>query len=187
MHDRSLCRIVVNDDCTLLVTGLNEWREDIKRVLRAAGGQGRDVVFLILDSQLQNDAFLQDIDSLLNSGLVPNIFSVEEKQEIIEASHQPPSSISFQFLFQILPFIIASDSQFLFLFEHLILSIPAGTQCLPPNNPGGLQSCHADVLLCTAVQGSLASGPGLQSLGIEFTRQRPLLPFPHQLLHHRLV
>ena len=66
---------------------MNEWRDDIKRVLRAAGGQGRDVVFLILDSQLQNDAFLQDIDSLLNSGLVPNIFTVEEKQEIIEVNY----------------------------------------------------------------------------------------------------
>jgi len=66
------------------VTGINEWREDVKRVLRTAGGLGRDVVFLILDSQLNNAAFLQDIDSMLNSGLVPNIFSVEEKQELIE-------------------------------------------------------------------------------------------------------
>ena len=56
----------------------------MKLVLRTAGGLGRDVVFLILDSQLNNDSFLQDIDSLLNSGLVPNIFSVEEKQELIE-------------------------------------------------------------------------------------------------------
>ncbi len=56
----------------------------MKRVLRTAGGLGRDVVFLILDSQLNNASFLQDIDSLLNSGLVPNIFSVEEKQELIE-------------------------------------------------------------------------------------------------------
>ncbi|XP_045030294.1 dynein axonemal heavy chain 7 isoform X2 [Daphnia magna] len=64
--------------------GINEWREDVKRVLRTAGGLGRDVVFLILDSQLNNAAFLQDIDSMLNSGLVPNIFSVEEKQELIE-------------------------------------------------------------------------------------------------------
>lgn len=56
----------------------------MKRVLRTAGGLGRDVVFLILDSQLNNAAFLQDIDSMLNSGLVPNIFSVEEKQELIE-------------------------------------------------------------------------------------------------------
>ena len=64
--------------------GLNEWRDDVKRVLRSAGGFGRDTVFLILDSQLHNASFLQDIDSLLNSGLVPNIFSVEEKQELIE-------------------------------------------------------------------------------------------------------
>lgn len=67
-----------------LTAGLNEWREDVKRVLRAAGGLGRDVVFLILDSQLNNASFLQDIDSMLNSGLVPNVFSVEEKQELIE-------------------------------------------------------------------------------------------------------
>ena len=52
--------------------------------MRTAGGLGRDVVFLILDSQLNNASFLQDIDSMLNSGLVPNIFSVEEKQELIE-------------------------------------------------------------------------------------------------------
>lgn len=67
-----------------VVPGINEWREDVKRVLRTAGGLGRDVVFLILDSQLNNAAFLQDIDSMLNSGLVPNVFSVEEKQELIE-------------------------------------------------------------------------------------------------------
>lgn len=66
------------------VTGLNEWREDVKRVLRTAGGLGRDVVFLILDSQLNNASFLQDIDSMLNSGLVPNVFTVEERQELIE-------------------------------------------------------------------------------------------------------
>ena len=65
-------------------SGLNEWREDVKKVLKTAGGQGRDVVFLILDTQLNNAVFLQDIDSLLNAGLVPNIFSVEEKQELIE-------------------------------------------------------------------------------------------------------
>lgn len=70
------------------MTGLNEWRDDVKRVLRSAGGLGRDTVFLILDSQLNNASFLQDIDSMLNSGLVPNIFSVEEKQELIEVVYK---------------------------------------------------------------------------------------------------
>ncbi len=64
--------------------GFSEWRDDIKRVLKTAGGQGKDVVFIVLDSQLQNASFLQDIDSLLNSGEVPNLFTAEEKQEIIE-------------------------------------------------------------------------------------------------------
>ena len=69
------------------------------------------------------------------------------------------------------------------------ISIPAvaGAQCLPPDDPCGLQSCHADVLLRTAVQGSLASGAGLQPVRIESAWQRPLFSISHQLLHHRLV
>ena len=78
--------IVFSSSINARTIGLNEWREDIKRVLKTAGGQGRDVVFVVLDSQLQNAAFLQDIDALLNSGQVPNLYSAEEKQEIIEVS-----------------------------------------------------------------------------------------------------
>lgn len=49
-----------------------------------SGGVGKDYVFLLTEGQMKTDIFLNDIDSLLNSGEVPNIFSIEERQEIIE-------------------------------------------------------------------------------------------------------
>ncbi|XP_058067045.1 dynein axonemal heavy chain 12 [Anopheles bellator] len=64
--------------------GLNEWREDLKKVLKEAGGLGHDTVFLLTEAQLQQEAFLQDIDCLLNLGEVPNIFAIDERQEILE-------------------------------------------------------------------------------------------------------
>lgn len=64
--------------------GANEWREDIKKVLKDSGGAGKDLAFLFTEGQIKEDAFLSDIDSLLNSGEVPNLFTVEERQEIVE-------------------------------------------------------------------------------------------------------
>ncbi|KAF8769940.1 Dynein heavy chain 7 like protein [Argiope bruennichi] len=65
--------------------GLNEWREDIKRVMKSAGAEGKGTVFLVTDTQIKEESFLEDIDNLLNSGEVPNIFAVDEKQEKIES------------------------------------------------------------------------------------------------------
>lgn len=64
--------------------GLLEWREDIKRVQRVAGGLGKDLVFLLAEEQIRDEAFLDDVDSLLNDGEVPNLFTIEERQEIVE-------------------------------------------------------------------------------------------------------
>uniref|UniRef100_A0A669P0S7 Dynein axonemal heavy chain 12 n=1 Tax=Phasianus colchicus TaxID=9054 RepID=A0A669P0S7_PHACC len=56
--------------------GTNEWREDLKVSLKT--------VFIITDAQIKEESFLEDIDSLLNTGEVPNLFAADEKQEIIE-------------------------------------------------------------------------------------------------------
>ncbi|VUZ52825.1 unnamed protein product, partial [Hymenolepis diminuta] len=64
--------------------GLDEWRNDLKSCLKNAGGRGQKTVFLMTDSQIKNETFLEDIDNLLNSGEVPNIFSAEERAEVIE-------------------------------------------------------------------------------------------------------
>lgn len=65
--------------------GIPEWRDDIKKVLKVAGS-GKDIVFLFTENQIKEEAFLGDIDGLLNSGEVPNLYSIEEKQELIEAT-----------------------------------------------------------------------------------------------------
>ncbi|XP_066529410.1 dynein axonemal heavy chain 12 [Hoplias malabaricus] len=65
--------------------GMNEWRDDLKLLLRKAGVKGQKTVFLLTDAQIKEEAFLEDVDSVLNTGEVPNIFAVDEKQEIMEA------------------------------------------------------------------------------------------------------
>ena len=69
--------------------GMNEWRDDLKRVLRTAGAQGLPTVFLITDSQIKDESFLEDVDSLLNTGEVPNLFAPDERGEIMEAVAGP--------------------------------------------------------------------------------------------------
>ncbi|KAM4651998.1 dynein axonemal heavy chain 12 [Discoglossus pictus] len=64
--------------------GMNEWREDLKNLLKSAGVKGQKTVFLITDTQIKEEAFLEDVDSLLNTGEVPNLFAADEKQEIME-------------------------------------------------------------------------------------------------------
>jgi len=64
--------------------GTEEWKEDIKKVLRKAGCEDKKIVFLMNDTQIKKESFLEDIDALLNSGEVSNIFAPEEKAEICE-------------------------------------------------------------------------------------------------------
>lgn len=64
--------------------GVNEWRDDLKKVLKTSGGLGKDTVFLFTEGQIKMESFLQDIDCLLNLGEVPNIFQIDEKQEVLE-------------------------------------------------------------------------------------------------------
>lgn len=45
-----------------------EWREDLRRVLKRAGVEGRDVVFLLADSQIVQEGFLEDVNNILNAG-----------------------------------------------------------------------------------------------------------------------
>lgn len=63
---------------------LTEWRNDIKTLLRKAGEQAVNIVFLFCDHQIKDEAFLEDINMLLNSGDIPSLFENDERLEIIE-------------------------------------------------------------------------------------------------------
>lgn len=64
--------------------GKNEWKDDLKKILKQAGAKFTPTVFLFTDSQIKDESFIEDINNLLNTGEVPNIFPPEEKSEIME-------------------------------------------------------------------------------------------------------
>ena len=64
--------------------GQEEWKEDIKKAMKRAGMENKKTVFLFNDTQIKKESFLEDVDSLLNSGEVANIFETDEKVEITE-------------------------------------------------------------------------------------------------------
>ncbi|XP_053614808.1 dynein axonemal heavy chain 12 [Plodia interpunctella] len=63
---------------------VKDWHDDIKLVLRESGGLNKDTTFLFTESQIKEETFIQNLDSLLNSGEVPNLYGLDEKQEILE-------------------------------------------------------------------------------------------------------
>lgn len=64
--------------------GKNEWREDLKRLLTTAGGDGKSTVFLFTDTQIKLESFVEDINNLLNTCEVPNLFASDEKAVLAE-------------------------------------------------------------------------------------------------------
>ncbi|XP_019911214.2 dynein heavy chain 1, axonemal [Esox lucius] len=65
--------------------GLTEWREDIKGIMLKAGLQNVPITFLFVDTQIKSEAFLEDVNNILNSGDVPNLYTVDELERILTA------------------------------------------------------------------------------------------------------
>ncbi|KAH9277041.1 hypothetical protein BASA83_000559 [Batrachochytrium salamandrivorans] len=63
--------------------GQDEWHEDLKNIYRLAGVEGKNTVFLLSDTQIKQETFLGDINSILNSGEVPNLFENDEREKIL--------------------------------------------------------------------------------------------------------
>lgn len=61
-----------------------DWQEDIKKMHRLSGIEGKATTFLFSDNQIKEESFLEDVSMLLNTGDVPNLYAVDEKAEIVE-------------------------------------------------------------------------------------------------------
>jgi dynein heavy chain len=49
---------------------------------QCAGENGGRTVFLLTDSQIPQESFLEDVNNILNSGEVPNLFAKDELEQI---------------------------------------------------------------------------------------------------------
>lgn len=59
--------------------------EDLRKVYFQAGGVNESTVFLFTDTQIVEEEFLEDINNILNSGDVPNLFESDDYENVIIA------------------------------------------------------------------------------------------------------
>ena len=63
---------------------LTEFREDLKELFRQAGVSDKPTVFLFDETQIVVETFLEDINNVLTSGEVPNLFAKDEISGLCE-------------------------------------------------------------------------------------------------------
>jgi len=67
--------------------GRAEFWDDLKKVYQMCGVDEREVAFLLTDSQVVNEVFLEDISNILNSGEVPGDKPRSQKQRLYICGH----------------------------------------------------------------------------------------------------
>jgi dynein heavy chain len=66
------------------------WREDMRdKLYLDCGTSDKSFIFLLNDTQIVMESFLEDINNILNNGEIPNLFSTaEEKGGVVEAMRE---------------------------------------------------------------------------------------------------
>eukprot|EP00668_Euglena_longa_P039207 GGOE01050460.1.p1 GENE.GGOE01050460.1~~GGOE01050460.1.p1 ORF type:complete len:2722 (-),score=1086.70 GGOE01050460.1:98-8140(-) len=64
--------------------GRESWRDDMRALLKTTGLQGQPTVFLFTDATCKEEAFLEDVTSILNTGEIPNLFPPDDLDNISE-------------------------------------------------------------------------------------------------------
>lgn len=65
------------------------FHEDMRKFYFAAGVANTPSVFLMTDTQIIQEDFLEDVNNILNSGEVPNLFESDEYEKLMVAARQP--------------------------------------------------------------------------------------------------
>lgn len=58
---------------------IGSFREFIKSLMRECSDKNTSITFLFTDNQIIDEIFLEDINNILNSGEIPNIWEIEER------------------------------------------------------------------------------------------------------------
>ncbi|XP_063473624.1 dynein axonemal heavy chain 6 isoform X8 [Symphalangus syndactylus] len=64
----------------------DSFHEDLRKLYKMAGVEDKNMVFLFTDTQIVVEEFLEDINNILNSGEVPNLFEKDELEQILAAT-----------------------------------------------------------------------------------------------------
>jgi dynein heavy chain len=56
----------------------------MRKLTTITGGKNKVTTFLINDGQIKETSFLEDINNLLNTAEIPNLFDPEEQNELFE-------------------------------------------------------------------------------------------------------
>lgn len=64
--------------------GIPEWHDDLRKALRMAGEAGKQVVFMLADTQIRDECFIEEISNILNTGEVPNLMTAADMAGVFE-------------------------------------------------------------------------------------------------------
>jgi len=60
----------------------SEFREDLKKLFVQCGVANKETTFILVDTQVAEESFLEDVNNILSSGEVPNLYKNEELEEV---------------------------------------------------------------------------------------------------------
>ena len=60
---------------------IKDWKENIKNILMEPL-TGKEIVYMLGDAQMSNITYVEDINSMLNNGEIPNLIESQEYQNI---------------------------------------------------------------------------------------------------------
>lgn len=63
--------------------GSEDFHEFLCKIMALTGVEGKGVVFQFTDTQILKESFLEDINNILNSGEVPNLWKQEDKDNVL--------------------------------------------------------------------------------------------------------
>jgi dynein heavy chain len=58
---------------------IDSFREKMQELLEKTGVKCKGITFLVTDTTIVEETYLEDINNLLNSGEIPNLFAEEDK------------------------------------------------------------------------------------------------------------
>lgn len=63
--------------------GIDNFLEFMKELMKSSGVEGNGIAFVMTDTQIIDESFIENLNNLLNTGEIPNLMLPEDKDEIV--------------------------------------------------------------------------------------------------------